>query len=209
MQALRRLCDERGILLIVDEVQTGCGRTGRIFAVEYDNVTPDIMTLAKALGGGVMPIGATIATAEIWERAFGENPLIHTSTFGGNPLACAAGLAALEVILEENLPARALERGEQLMAGLRKVQAQLPNVLRAVRGCGLMVGVEFAVKDVAELTINALVRHGIIAAYTLNNPNVIRMEPPLIVTAEQVDTAVKAFAESVREAVALLEGLDE
>ncbi len=209
MQGLRRLCDERGILLIVDEVQTGCGRTGRMFAVEYDDVTPDIMTLAKALGGGVMPIGATIATPAIWGRAFGENPLIHTSTFGGNPLACAAALAALEVIEAENLPARALERGEQLLAGLRAVQAEIPTVLRAVRGKGLMIGVEFAIKDVAELTINAMVRHGVIAAYTLNNPNVIRMEPPLVVTAEQVDTTIHAFAESVREAVALLEGLDE
>src|SRR5205823_342870 len=77
---LRKLCDERGILLIVDEVQTGLGRTGRMFAIEYDNVVPDIMTLAKSLGGGVMPIGATMATPAVWEKAFGENPLIHTST---------------------------------------------------------------------------------------------------------------------------------
>ncbi len=208
LAGLRRLCDDHGILLIVDEVQTGLGRTGKMFAVEYDDVVPDILTLAKALGGGVMPIGATLATPAIWERAFGENPLIHTSTFGGNQLACAAGLAALDVIQGENLPEKALTRGAQLLEGLRAVQNRLPDVLTAVRGRGLMIGVEFAVKDVAELTINGMARRGIIAAYTLNNPNVIRFEPPLVVTAEQVEQAVVAFGESVGEAVAMLEGLE-
>jgi putrescine aminotransferase len=99
LKGLRHICTEHQILLIADEVQTGLGRTGRMFAVDHEDVTPDIMTLAKALGGGVMPIGVTMATAEIWERAFGENPLIHTSTFGGNPLACSAGLAALEATI--------------------------------------------------------------------------------------------------------------
>ncbi|HZO92006.1 MAG TPA: aspartate aminotransferase family protein [Chthonomonadaceae bacterium] len=209
LAGLRRLCDERGILLIVDEVQTGLGRTGKLFAVEQDNVVPDILTLAKALGGGVMPIGATLATPDIWEKAFGENPLIHTSTFGGNQMACAAGLAALEVIIEEDLPGKAVERGEQLLAGLAAVQNQHSNAIRAVRGRGLMLGVEFAVKDIAELTINGMARRGVIAAYTLNNPNVIRFEPPLIVTPAQVDTALAAFGEAVAEAVALLEGLEE
>lgn len=209
LPGLRRLCDEHQILLIVDEVQTGLGRTGKMFAVEHENVAPDIMTLAKALGGGVMPIGVTMGTPAIWEKAFGENPLIHTSTFGGNQLACAAGLAALEVILEEDLPAKAVARGEQLLAGLRKTQAEMPGTLVAVRGQGLMVGVEFAVKDVAELTINGMVQRGVIASYTLNNPKVIRMEPPLVVTEEQVETAVSVFHEAVAQAVAILEGLEE
>ena len=208
LTGLRSLCDQRRVLLIVDEVQTGLGRTGRMFAVEHDNVVPDIMTLAKALGGGVMPIGATIATPQIWERAFGENPLIHTSTFGGNPLACVAGLAAIEATLDEDLCAKALIRGEQLVRGLRAVESDVPEVLTAVRGQGLMVGVEFAVKDVAELTINGMARRGVIAAYTLNNPNVIRFEPPLIVSEAEIDTAAQAFSESVREAHAMLEGLD-
>ena len=100
-------------------------------------------------------------------------------------------------------------RGEQLMAGLRTVQEALPDALLAVRGRGLMIGVEFAVKDVAELTINGMARRGILAAYTLNNPKVIRFEPPLIVTEAEVATAVRAFQESVAEAVAMLEGLEE
>ena len=209
LPGLRRLCDERGILLIVDEVQTGLGRTGRLFAVDYDNVAPDILTLAKALGGGVMPIGATMATPTIWEKAFGENPLIHTSTFGGNELACAAGLAALNVILDDDLPRQAIARGEQLLAGLRTVQEEMPGAIQAVRGRGLLAGVEFKIKDVAELTINGMVRRGIIAAYTLSNPKVIRFEPPLVISPEQIAQGVAAFREAVTEAVTMLEGLSE
>ncbi len=208
LAGLRKLCTERGVLLIVDEVQTGLARTGRMFAVERDNVVPDILTLAKALGGGVVPIGATIGTPAVWDRVFGVNPLIHTSTFGGNGLACAASLAALKAIEEENLCQRALDRGAQLIEGLERTRANHPSALKAVRGLGLMIGVEFNVKDVAELTINLMAQRGIIAAYTLNNPKVIRFEPPLVVTPEQVDQAVSAFDASVTDAVAMLEGLE-
>src|SRR5580700_11393389 len=104
-----------------------------MFACSADSVTPDILILAKALGGGVMPIGATMATPAIWDKAFAENPLIHTSTFGGNQLACAAGLAALEVIIEEDLPRKACERGEQLLSGLRAVQKDFPGAVVEVR----------------------------------------------------------------------------
>jgi putrescine aminotransferase len=209
LAAVRRLCTERGVLMIADEVQSGMGRTGRMFAVEHDGVTPDILTLAKALGGGVMPIGATVSTSEIWDRVFGDNPYIHTSTFGGNQLACTAGLAAIEATLDERLPQRAAERGAQLLAGLRAVQHGMPGTLQEARGQGLMIGVEFAITDVAELTINGMARRGVIAAYTLNNPKVIRFEPPLIVSAEQVDAAIAAFRESVAEALELLEGIEE
>jgi len=204
---LRALCTERKTLLIIDEVQTGLGRTGRMFAVEHWGVQPDIITLAKALGGGVVPSGAFSSTPEIWEKAFGDNPLIHTSTFGGNPLACAAGIATLQVLQEENLPARAAERGEQLITGLGAVQKQYPDVVTQVRGKGLMVGVEFAIEDVAKLVIGGMTRRGVIAAYTLNNPRVIRFEPPLIVSTEQIDAAVSVFAEAVEESVKGLRAL--
>ncbi len=204
---LRELCTKRNALLIVDEVQTGLGRTGTMFAVEHWGVVPDIITLAKALGGGVVPSGAFSSTPQIWERAFGDNPLIHTSTFGGNPLACAAGIATLQVLQEENLPARAAQRGEQLISGLSAVQQQYPDVVTSVRGKGLMVGVEFALEDVAKLVIGGMTRRGVIAAYTLNNPRVIRFEPPLIVSAEQIDTAVSVFAEALEESVKGLKSL--
>ena len=208
LSGLRQICDERGVLLIVDEIQTGLGRTGTMFACEQENVKPDLLTLAKALGGGVVPIGATMGTPAVWEKVFGANPLIHTSTFGGNSLACASGLAGLEVIANENLALAARERGEQLLSGLRRVQAEMPAALCDVRGRGLMIGVEFAVKDLAELTINFMAGHGIIAAYTLNNPKVIRFEPPLVVTPAQVDAAVAAFRDSVSAAVSALDGIE-
>ncbi len=207
LPALRAICDAEGVLLIMDEVQTGLGRTGAMFGCDHWGVAPDIITLAKALGGGVMPIGATMSTPEIWQKAFGENPLIHTSTFGGNPLACAAGLAAIQVTQEEDLIRKSRERGAQLLAGLRQVQQQHPDAIVEARGMGLMIGVEFAVKDVAELTINGMARRGVIAAYTLNNPKVIRFEPPLVVRPEQVDTAINAFAEAVAESSEMLAGL--
>lgn len=205
LPALRRLCDAGGVLLILDEVQTGLARTGAMFAADHYSIAPDIMTLAKALGGGVVPIGAVMGTPPIWEKVFGENPLIHTSTFGGNPLACSAGLATLEVIEEEGLIEKARARGAQMLAGLRQVRARLPNALVEARGMGLMIGVEFAVKDVAELTINLMAARGVIAAYTLNNPKVIRFEPPLIITEEQVERAVQVFGEAVEQAAAMLE----
>jgi putrescine aminotransferase len=207
LKDLRRICTNRGVYLILDEVQTGLARTGAMFGCDHAGVVPDIMTLAKALGGGVMPIGAVVGTPEIWERTFSANPLIHTSTFGGNPLACAAGVATLDVIRDENLVEAARDRGAQLLAGLQAVQARFPDALVAARGQGLMLGVEFSVKDVAELTINGMARRGVIAAYTLNNPRVIRFEPPLVVSAEQVDFAVRAFTEAVAEAVEMLADL--
>lgn len=106
---MRKLCDEFGALMILDEVQTGMGRTGKMFACEHENVQPDILCLAKALGGGVMPIGATIATEEVFSVLF-DNPFLHTTTFGGNPLACAAALATINVLLEQNLPAQAEQK---------------------------------------------------------------------------------------------------
>lgn len=204
LSQLRKICTDHGILLVADEVQTGLGRTGRMFGVDHEQVVPDIMTLAKALGGGVMPIGAAVATPEIWEATFGVNPLIHTSTFGGNPLACAAALAAIEATITQDLPAAADQLGRKLIAGLSAVQQEIPTAITDVRGLGLMVGVQFSVKDVAELTINGLARRGVIAAYTLNNPNVIRFEPPLIVTEEQLDTCVAAFREAAIEAHQML-----
>jgi putrescine aminotransferase len=178
-----------------------------MFAAEHWGVHADIMPLAKALGGGVMPIGATMATHAVWDAVFAVNPLIHTSTFGGNPLACTAGLAAIQVIEEENLSLASEQRGKQLLDGLKAVQARNPDAIVEARGRGLMIGVEFAVKDVAELTINGMARRGVIAAYTLNNPKVIRFEPPLIITPQQVDQAVNAFGEAVEESIAMLADL--
>jgi putrescine aminotransferase len=203
---VREVCDRTGALLILDEVQTGMGRTGVNFACERAGIAPDIMTLAKALGGGVMPIGAFISTPAIW-KSMESNPLLHSSTFGGNPLACAAGVAALEVLQEEKLAERAAHLGEYLMKRLAELQSQRPQAIADYRGKGLLVGVEFTHEDIAGLVIAGLAQRGVIAAYTLNNPRVIRLEPPLVITEEQLDRAVALLTESLDQTMSLLEGL--
>ncbi|MCH7493345.1 aspartate aminotransferase family protein [bacterium] len=203
LAAARQITEESGVLLIVDEVQTGLGRTGRMLACEHDGVAPDILCLAKSLGGGIMPIGATIATPAVWE-IFAENPLLHSSTFGGNHLACRAALATLEVLQDERLAERAARLGERLLAGLDKLDSSL---VVAVRGRGLLVGVEFADSDVAGLVISALAADSIMVAYTLNNPEVMRLEPPLVVNEEQIDRFLAAFATALDVTATLVEEL--
>ena len=205
IQAVRKLCDQHGALLILDEVQTGLGRTGRLFACEHSGITPDILTLAKALGGGVMPIGAIVGTKAVWDKVFTVNPYLHTSTFGGNQAACTAALKTLEIIQRDALVARAEVAGERLMSGLTSVKADFPGILVDVRGRGLMIGVEFADADVGKLVIGSLVKGGVVAAYTLNNPEVMRFEPPLIITDEQIDRVVSVFRDAVLEVQQMLE----
>ena len=204
---LREICTRRGVVLIVDEVQTGMGRTGKMFASEVWGIEPDIMTMAKALGGGVMPIGAFTAIPEIWEALFRENPIMHSSTFGGNPLACRAGIAAINVTLRDDLPARAGRVGKYMKDKLTAVMEKHPKVLADVRGLGLMIGAEFTHEDIGEIVINGLARRGVIVAYALNNPKVMRFEPPLIVTETQIDTVVSRLDEAITEAMEMLEGI--
>ncbi len=203
LAGLRAACDRAGALLIADEVQTGLGRTGKWFGCDHEGVRPDLMTLAKALGGGVMPIGATMGTAAVWNKVFADNPLTHTSTFGGNPLACAAGLAVLDIMERDNLVERVATQGDRLQAALREAFKDQPLVAE-VRGQGLLIGVEFAEDEVGELVIAQMMKRGVIAAYTLNNPRVIRIEPPFLVTDEQIEHAVSCLKESVAETADLI-----
>jgi putrescine aminotransferase len=197
LRAARELCDAAGALLIADEVQTGLGRCGLMFACDFDGVVPDVMTLAKGLSGGVIPIGAYIARATAWNGAYAKAPLMHTSTFGGNELACAAALAALDVLVDDRLVANARDRGEQLLAGVRATQECHPRVIADVRGAGLLVGVELTSEGYGGTIIPELLKRGVTAAWTLNQQRVIRLEPPLIVSAAQIATAVRAFDESI------------
>jgi putrescine aminotransferase len=203
LSAVRDACDRAGALMVVDEVQTGMGRSGAMFASDHDGIEPDILILAKALGGGVMPIGATMGTPEVWEKVFGVNPLVHTSTFGGNPLACAAGLAAIEVIESEGLVERSARTGQLIMAALNDLKSKF-DLIAHVRGRGLLIGVEFSVDEVGELVIAQLVKRGMVAAYTLNNPRVIRIEPPLILSEQEAEWACATFGEAVAETAELL-----
>lgn len=204
---VRKICDRRGLLLILDEVQTGLGRTGTMFACQAEGVAPDIMCLAKALGGGVEPLGAFMATADVWNALFGENPTVHTTTIAST-MACRAAIETVNVLLEEDLPARAAALGDRLMGRLREVQSKHPASLEEVRGRGLMVGVQMAHKDIGLLTIGGLANRGVIVAYTLNNPRVVRFEPPLIISEELLDRAVDAFEAALADAEAMLEGVE-
>ena len=204
---VREICTASGALLIIDEVRTAFGRTGRMFASEHYGIQPDIVTMAKALGGGVMPVGAFSANAEIWDSMFGVNPYLHSTTFGGNPLACVAVSAAIKTTIEEGLVERSARLGEKLLDGLKAVQRRYPSIIKDVRGKGLLAGVEFDHEDFAALVISGCGRRDVLVAYSLNNPKVIRMEPPLIITEAELDRALNALGESVVETAEMLEGV--
>lgn len=215
LRQVRELTKKYDTLLIFDEIQTGFGRTGKIFACEYENVEPDIMCLGKSIGGGVMPLGAFTTTEDVWDKAYGgfERCLLHTSTFGGNTRAAAAGIASLQLLLDEDLAEKSRENGVYFLQRLQELQEKYPGIIKEVRGRGLFIGVEFnqmaggfwdkltggALNKVSEEYMAAFVaaelinKYQIIAAYTLNNPNVIRLEPPLIVSKENIDQVVSAL----------------
>jgi putrescine aminotransferase len=200
LRAVREACDRTGALFVADEVQTGLGRCGYVFASNRDDVVPDVITVAKGLSGGIMPVGAFIARPDCWSRAFGKAPLLHTSTFGGNELACAAALAAMDVLVQDGLVDAARDRGEQLLAGARAIAADFPGVVREARGLGLLVGVELTSEGYGGWIIPEMLKAGVTAAWTLNLQRVIRLEPPLIVTAEEVDKALAALRAGVQTA---------
>ncbi|OPJ62281.1 putrescine aminotransferase [Clostridium oryzae] len=195
---VREICDEFGALLIADEVQTGMGRTGKMFCMEHYGVEPDIMCLAKALGGGIMPIGAVIAKKEIFSKFF-PNPFIHTTTFGGNPLSCAAAIATINVLLEEKLPERAAEIGDYFLKNLKKVCYKYDNLVEEVRGIGLMLGIEFYSNEIGYEVSKELFAGGILVAGTLINAKTIRIEPPLTIEKGQCDTVVEVLDKALAE----------
>jgi len=178
-----------------------------MYASEHYAVQPDIVTMAKALGGGVMPVGAFSANADIWDSMFGKNPYLHSTTFGGNPLACAAIIAAIKTTIEDGVVERSRVLGDKLLARLQEVQKRYPWMIKEVRGKGLLAGIEFAEDDIAALVIASCGRRDLLAAYSLNNPKVVRVEPPLIISESELDTAVSIIAESVEEIGAMLEGV--
>lgn len=202
LRAVRDICDRAGVLLVLDEVQTGMGRTGRMWACEHEDVVPDILTTAKGLGGGVAPLGAMIARPHLWEPMI-KDPLIHTTTFG-NRLAWAAAVATIRVIQEEGLLPRAVAIGDRLMRGLRRKAAGAPGMVADVRGRGCLVGVEFADTDVAFLVMAGMLQRRVLAFYSTNRREVLRFAPPLIATDAQVDRAVEAFGDALAETQTLV-----
>lgn len=225
------LCRRTGTLLIVDEVQTGFGRTGTLFACEHEGTAPDVLTLAKSLGGGMMPIGAMLARRDVWDRAYGtvQTCLLHTSTFGGGSLPCAAALAAVRTIVKEDLSGRAADLGRRMLSGLRDLASRYKCV-KEVRGEGLMIGIEFqrwpqtAVNHWKSLDETGLTqylvrgydgmvsalhalqamyillnRYGIYTQNTRSNPVVLRIQPPLVISEAEVDRFLDAIEQTCRE----------
>jgi acetylornithine/N-succinyldiaminopimelate aminotransferase len=190
MQALRARCTETGTLLILDEIQAAFGRTGKLFAFEHFGIVPDILLLAKALGGG-MPVGAFVAPVEIMS-AFKENPILgHITTFGGHPVCCAAGLAALEVLLSENL-LDGVEAKNQLF------HKQLTHpAIKGIRGKGLMLAIEFESFELNKKIIDRCIANGVITDWFLHCSNSMRIAPPLIITHEQIIDACAVIFEAI------------
>ncbi|HXG27168.1 MAG TPA: aminotransferase class III-fold pyridoxal phosphate-dependent enzyme [Candidatus Binatia bacterium] len=195
LEGLRELCTKHGILLVADEIQSGAGRTGKMWAIEHWGVEPDIVLVAKGIASG-MPISAMVARAEILEH-WGTGA--HGSTYGGNPVACAAALATIE-LLQGGLIENAAVRGEQAMAGLREVRARHPETVVDVRGKGLMIGVEFASPEIARAVELGSFERGLLVLEC--GRQTVRMCPPLVASASDVETAVRIFGEAVAAAAA-------
>ena len=216
---VRRLCDKYGALFIADEVQTGMGRTGKMFCVEHWNVEPDILCLGKAFGGGIMPagkasteelfvfiatihsisLGAFMGSEKLWTPIF-ANPFLHTTTFGGNPLACAAAIATINVLLEERLCDRARTMGDLFLAKLKStIKPYTPQLTVEARGKGLMIALEFVDTDIGFRVSRGLFKEKVLVAGTLVNAKTIRIEPPLTITAEQIDNVINALGKVLKE----------
>jgi putrescine aminotransferase len=196
LAAAREICDRYGALLVFDEIQSGMGRTGKMFYCDYEGVVPDLMALGKAFGGGVMPIGACVGSAKTWEKYI-ENPFLHTTTFGGNPLACAAAIATISVLVDEDLPAQAAAKGEYLIPRLEALAARHPDVMKGARGIGLMLGMEFTGNDTGYAVAKELFSRNILISGTYINARVLRVEPPLTISYEQIDKFLEAVEQSL------------
>ncbi|MFZ1063853.1 MAG: aminotransferase class III-fold pyridoxal phosphate-dependent enzyme, partial [Acidimicrobiales bacterium] len=198
---VRRACDRVGALLILDEIQTGLGRTGKWWACEHYGVEPDIMTTAKSLGGSLVPISATLFTDELREFLI-PNPFIHLSTFGGSDLACAVALEVLNVIDETGLVEHAAAMGSRLFAGLDVLAAKYPEFIKEVRGKGLMVGVEYADDSLGPRMSYHLSQHGVLAIYSGNQPSVMRLMPSLVVREPEIDYLLDAVGGALADLAA-------
>ena len=195
---VRRLCTKHNILFIADEVQSGIGRSGKMLAIEHEKVRPDVVVLAKALGGGILPVAAVLADEEVM-GVF--EPGTHGSTFGGNPLANAVAIAALQTMLKERLPQRSAAMGRVLLRGLQKLQLKNKDIIQEVRGRGLFAAIEFKHDFLdghsATSFAKILASHGVLAKGT--HGHTLRLSPPLVITHGQLDAILKALERSVAE----------
>jgi putrescine aminotransferase len=184
---IRAATKKYGALLIADEVQTGLGRTGKLWGVDHWNVAPDILTVAKSLGGGVMPISAVCTTEEIYRPMMYPNPFMHTTTTGGGALACSAAIASIHVTLRERLWEQAAQKGDYVISQLQKFAVQYPQLYEKITGKGLLIGMHFKNPEIGYKVASGLFQRNILVAGTLTSAQTIRIEPPLVVTVDQLN----------------------
>ena len=188
LKEVRQLCDEHNIPLILDEIQTGMGRTGTMWRCEAEDVVPDVMTFGKAFGGGVMPITGLICRPHMWSQELIDNPyLLGSTTFGGNPVCCSAAIATIRFMLAHDIPGQCRDKGAKLKAGLEAAWKKYPKLVDEVRGVGLMLAVEFADDEIGYAFSKNMYAHNVIIAGTLNNSKTIRFEPTAVMTAKEVE----------------------
>jgi putrescine aminotransferase len=196
---IREATKKYGTLLIADEVQTGLGRTGKLWGVDHWGVVPDIIAVAKSLGGGVMPICAVCTTEEIFQPFMYPNPFLQTTTTGGGALACAAAIAAINVTLRDRLWEVAKEKGDFIMPKVKELAGRYPIVFQDVTGKGLLIGMHFQNPQIGGLVASALFKRGVLVSGTLTNTLTIRIEPPLVITYDEINQGLTALNEGVAE----------
>jgi putrescine aminotransferase len=196
---IRELTKAYGVLLIADEVQTGFGRTGKLWGVDHWGVEPDIIALAKSLGGGVMPVSAFCSTEEIWQCMMFPNPFIHTTTTGGGALACSAAIAAIKVTLRDKLWEQAAAKGDYIIPKLKELANRYPQIYHSITGRGLLIGQHFHNPDVGYKVAAGLFKRGVLVAGTLTSAQTIRIEPPLVITFEQIDVVLERLEDVLKE----------
>ncbi len=196
---IREATKHYGVLLIADEVQTGMGRTGKLWGLDHWDVKPDILAVAKSLGGGVMPISSFCSTEEIWQCMMDPNPFIHTTTTGGGALACSAAIAAINVTLRERLWEQAAAKGEYIMPKLEALVEKYPQIYESVTGKGLLIGQHFHDPEIGYKVAAGLFKRGVLVAGTLTSAQTIRIEPPLVITYEQIDQVLERLYDVVAE----------
>ncbi|MFI3237809.1 MAG: putrescine aminotransferase [Lachnospiraceae bacterium] len=202
---LREICDEYGVALIFDEIQTGMGRTGTMFRCEAEGVVPDIMTYGKAFGGGIMPITGIICRPNMWTDELVDNPwLLGSPTFGGNPVCCSAALATIKYMIDTDVPGQCARKGVILKTELEKLKEKYADIINDVRGTGLMLAVEFKTSDIGYEVAKGMFARGVMTAGTLVNAKCIRFEPAAVITEEQIAQVVERMDAALAEVRAAL-----
>jgi putrescine aminotransferase len=196
---IREATRHYGTLLLADEVQTGLGRTGKLWGVDHWSVTPDILSVAKSLGGGIMPVSAFCSTEEIWQCMMYPNPFIHTTTTGGNALACSAAIAAINVTLRERLWEQADTKGSYFISRLKELADEFPQIYKEITGKGLLIGQHFQTPEIGYRVASGLFKRGVLVSGTLTSAHTVRFEPPLVITLSQIDEVLNRLKDTLGE----------